>query len=181
MIAKKRATLLALHDLIQRNQIKKTYQAVVFGEWRRGKVTLDAPLKKQEAASGARQVRVDPEGKKAVTHVTPVATGSLLSRLSLRLETGRTHQLRVHLADAGFPIVGDDKYGDFTKNREMAKKGIKRLLLHAHVLSFTLAGERVSVEAPLPSAFIFYGDECESLQFLIDPCLLNFLPLPGGL
>jgi 23S rRNA pseudouridine955/2504/2580 synthase len=70
----------------------------------------------------------------------------------LELLTGRTHQIRVHLAHAGHPVLGDDKYGDFERNRALAKEGVKRLLLHARRLGFThpVSGERLELESPLP-------------------------------
>ena len=68
------------------------------------------------------------------------------------LKTGRTHQIRVHLAHLGFPIAGDDKYGDFARNKELAKRGLKRMFLHAHSISFNhpLTGEPLELTAPLP-------------------------------
>jgi len=76
------------------------------------------------------------------------------SLMSARLLTGRTHQIRVHLAHLGMPIAGDDKYGDFALNRELARQGLKRMFLHAAELSFPhpLAGEMVQFQAPLPEA-----------------------------
>jgi 23S rRNA pseudouridine955/2504/2580 synthase len=92
------------------------------------------------------------DGKEAVTHVKADKASDDFSVLELRLLTGRTHQIRVHLAHAGHPVLGDDKYGDFPLNRALAKKGVKRLLLHAGRLSLRhpLTGEPLRFEARLP-------------------------------
>jgi len=85
--------------------------------------------------------------------VRPLARASDLSLLELELLTGRTHQIRVHLAHIGHPIVGDDKYGDFNFNREMAKRRVKRLCLHAHRLELAhpVSGAPLRLESPLPN------------------------------
>ncbi|MDH4191707.1 MAG: pseudouridine synthase, partial [Betaproteobacteria bacterium] len=102
--------------------------------------------------AGERRVSVHAEGQSAATRVKPLARGEDFSMLELRLLTGRTHQIRVHLAHAGYPIVGDDKYGDFDLNREWVRRGVKRLLLHARRLAFRHPAtlEPVRFEAPLP-------------------------------
>jgi 23S rRNA pseudouridine955/2504/2580 synthase len=80
--------------------------------------------------------------------------------LELELLTGRTHQIRVHLAHAGHPVLGDDKYGDFESNRVLAKQGVKRLLLHARRLAFVhpMSGERLELESPLPAEMRHYAE-----------------------
>jgi 23S rRNA pseudouridine955/2504/2580 synthase len=87
-----------------------------------------------------------------VTRVRPLAVARDFSLLELRLLTGRTHQIRVHLAHAGHPVLGDEKYGDFELNRALAKQGVRRLLLHARRVSYPhpLGGARLAVESPLP-------------------------------
>ena len=103
---------------------------------------------------GERRVAVRAQGVRAITRVTPRRAAADLSLLELQLLTGRTHQIRVHLAHAGFPVLGDDKYGDFAFNREMARRYPKRLCLHAHRLEFAhpTSGERMRLESPLPAA-----------------------------
>jgi 23S rRNA pseudouridine955/2504/2580 synthase len=98
-------------------------------------------------------VRVAADGQAAATIVRPLAVSSELSLLELRLLTGRTHQIRVHLAHAGHPVIGDDKYGDFALNRQLAKQGARRLFLHARRLAFRhpLSGVLLRLEAPLPA------------------------------
>src|SRR5256885_16239466 len=114
---------------------------------------LSAPLQKYETASGERRVSVREGGMAARTRVRVRKRGGDFSVLEVRLLTGRTHQIRVHLAHAGHPILGDDKYGDFTLNRELDRHGVKRLLLHAARLAFAhpVTGERLRLEAPLPA------------------------------
>jgi 23S rRNA pseudouridine955/2504/2580 synthase len=104
-------------------------------------------------AKGERRVAVKEGGKEAVTRVKVLASGSGLSLLELRLLTGRTHQIRVHLAHAGHPVLGDDKYGDFELNRALARQGVKRLFLHARRLACAhpASGEKRAFEAPVPA------------------------------
>jgi 23S rRNA pseudouridine955/2504/2580 synthase len=110
-------------------------------------------LHKHVSASGERRVSVAEGGRAAVTRVKVLKASREASVLEVRLLTGRTHQIRVHLAHAGHPVLGDDKYGDFELNRALAKQGVKRLFLHARKLAFAhpLTGERLRLEAPLPA------------------------------
>ena len=152
MVAKKRAALVELHRMLREGEVKKTYLAVAAGRWTGGEREIRAPLHKYVTAAGERRVSVQREGMQAVTRVRPLALGEAFSLLEIRLLTGRTHQIRVHLAHVGHPIAGDDKYGDFDLNRRLAKEGVKRLLLHAQRLSFAhpVSGERVRLVSPLP-------------------------------
>jgi 23S rRNA pseudouridine955/2504/2580 synthase len=152
IIAKKRSALLELHRMLREGEVEKNYVAVVKGRWRGGAKTLREGLHRYVTDSGERRVRVADDGSPSVTRATPLARAEDCSLLELRLETGRTHQIRVHLAHAGHPVVGDDKYGDFVLNRELARQGVKRLFLHARSLAFThpLSGERLRLESPLP-------------------------------
>jgi 23S rRNA pseudouridine955/2504/2580 synthase len=152
MLAKKRAVLLELQAAMQRNQVQKQYQALVKGQWPKGKATINAPLKKNQLSSGERMVRVDAEGKPSVTHFKIAERYKQANLLQIRLETGRTHQIRVHCQFAGQPIAGDSKYGDEHFNESLRDAGLKRLFLHASNLRFRhpLSGDWVAVEAPLP-------------------------------
>jgi 23S rRNA pseudouridine955/2504/2580 synthase len=96
-----------------------------------------------------------------VTQVRPLAAGEEFSLLELRLLTGRTHQIRVHLAHAGHPVIGDDKYGDFGRNHALAKQGAKRLFLHARRLAFAhpLTHAAMRLEAPLPLDMRRFAEE----------------------
>jgi 23S rRNA pseudouridine955/2504/2580 synthase len=152
VIAKKRSALVELHRMLREGELEKIYVAVASGRWRGGAKELRESLHKHVTASGERRVSVRPGGRQATTRVTPLALGEGMSLLELRLLTGRTHQIRVHLAHAGFPVLGDDKYGDFELNRTLAKQGVKRLMLHARrlVLRHPATGATLRLEAPLP-------------------------------
>jgi len=153
MVAKKRRALVELHRMLREGEVRKIYVALVKGRWRGGAREIREPLHKFVAAGGERRVAVRSHGVSATTRVRPLALASDLSLLELELLTGRTHQIRVHLAHVGHPIVGDDKYGDFAFNREMAKRRVKRLCLHARRLELAhpLGGAPLRLESPLPS------------------------------
>jgi len=153
MIAKRRSALVELHRMLREGEVEKVYLAVAKGRWRGGARELRESLHKFVAAGGERRVSVHQDGREAVTQVHPLAGSAAYSLLELHLLTGRTHQIRVHLAHAGHPILGDGKYGDFELNRALAKEGVKRLFLHAKRLVFRhpRSGERLRLEAPLPA------------------------------
>ncbi|WGT64525.1 RluA family pseudouridine synthase [Variovorax paradoxus] len=167
LVAKKRSALVALQDQFRDRETGKTYLALVEGAWPANKKVLDAPLAKyllpgDGAGAGERRVRVvakdHPDAMRAVTLVRVLARLTLagdatpLSLLAVTIKTGRTHQIRVHLASAGHPIAGDDKYGDFERQRALQKLGLKRMFLHAWRLQFShpSTGERVALQAGLP-------------------------------
>ncbi len=153
IVAKKRSALLELHRMLREGEIEKVYTAVVKGRWVGGAREIRESLHKHVNAKGERRVSVRKGGMHAVTKVTPVEKAKEFSLLELHLVTGRTHQIRVHLAHAGHPVLGDDKYGDFELNRALAKQGVKRLLLHARRLAFRHPVEkrRMKLESSLPS------------------------------
>ncbi|MCC6208776.1 MAG: RluA family pseudouridine synthase [Gammaproteobacteria bacterium] len=153
LVAKKCSALVELHRMLRDGEVEKTYVAAVKGRWKGGPRELRDALHKYVTAKGERRVSVHAEGQSAVTLVRPLEAGERFSWLELRLLTGRTHQIRVHLAHAGHPVLGDDKYGDFELNRALARQGLKRLFLHARRLAFThpVSGERLRFEAPLPA------------------------------
>ena len=93
------------------------------------------------------------EGQEAETIFRRLARSEEFSLLEAELLTGRTHQIRVHLAHLGHPVLGDDKYGDFTLNKALRKRGLRRMFLHAAQLSFAhpATGEPVTVRSPLPA------------------------------
>ncbi|HEY0877246.1 MAG TPA: RluA family pseudouridine synthase [Zeimonas sp.] len=160
LVAKKRAALVGLHRQLRERDTDKRYRAIVFGRWPLRTRTLAFPLQRRDAPDGDRRVVVERDGLDAVTHVTGLARFELpgfgdFSLVEARLETGRTHQIRVHLAHAGCPIAGDDKYGDFERNRCLRRAGHRRMYLHAHSIEFRhpSGGQRLRIEAPLPQAF----------------------------
>ena len=154
IVAKKRNALVELHRMLREGEVRKIYAAVVKGRVAKA-LDLRASLHKYVTASGERRVSVNEQGVRAVTRAKALKAGDEFSLLEVELLTGRTHQIRVHLAHAGHPIVGDDKYGDFALNHRVKQ----RLMLHAAKLSFKhpLTGELVRLEsAPPPemSAFV---------------------------
>src|SRR5258708_16648788 len=152
IVAKKRGALVELHRMLREGEVDKTYLALVKGSWDRKETELRESLDRYVNAQGERRVSVQEDGKVAITKVKPVKRAAEASLLELRLMTGRTHQIRVHLAHAGHPVLGDDKYGDFPHNRALAKEGVKRLFLHASRLSLQhpLQSEKLSFESKLP-------------------------------
>lgn len=151
MVSKKRSVLKQLHELLKaRKGVDKRYLALVGGKWPARKQQVNAPLQKNVLSSGERMVRVELEGKKSVTEYTLLRRVAGASLIEARPVTGRTHQIRVHCQYAGYPILGDDKYGDDEADANFRKLGLKRLFLHAHSLAFNLDGKRISVVAPLP-------------------------------
>lgn len=152
LVARKRSALKFLQQQLRDGQVKKTYLTLVLGVWPKGLERIDAPLKKTTQASGDRIVRPDVEGKQAVTHFKVLKRFQGMTLLEVDLETGRTHQIRVHCQMAGHPLLGDDKYGNDVENRRVREAGLKRMFLHAHKLSFIEPGveKRISVESPLP-------------------------------
>ncbi len=152
ILAKKRAPLAALHDQFRDGKVAKRYLELVRGRWPNPLQHLRQPLYKYLLPDGERRVRVDAEGKAAHSIVRRISTWQNFSLVEVELKTGRTHQIRVHLAHAGYPIAGDDKYGDFTLNRELQRVGLKRMFLHAAKLRFPhpVSGEEISLESPLP-------------------------------
>ncbi len=153
MLAKKRSALRTLQELQRAGAIEKRYTALLLGGSHKGAWRTDLPLRKNTLQSGERVVRVDPEGKAAVTHFKVVRRFAQAMLVEARLETGRTHQIRVHAAARGMPILGDPKYGDEASNSHFRKLGLRRLFLHASSLRFDWpeAGQRFTLEAPLPT------------------------------
>ena len=165
LIAKKRSALLALQDQFRRRETGKTYAAIVAGAWPASRKVIDLALHKTLDAAGERHVRVvaadHADGRRSISLVAVVAAGQRVSLLDVTIKTGRTHQIRVHLAHEGHPIVGDPKYGDFALNRALARgeavpgARFERMFLHARRLRFEhpASGEVIELEAPLPSEF----------------------------
>lgn len=152
LLAKKRSALIALHASMRAGDIDKRYLTLAAGSWKNQRQTVKLALSKYLTAEGERRVSIDRDGQAAHTIFTLVENLGQFSLLEAWLKTGRTHQIRVHLAHLGFPIVGDDKYGDFRLNKALAKRGLKRMFLHAHQLGFAhpLTGQRLDIAAPLP-------------------------------
>lgn len=145
MIARRRSVLRLLHGLQREGRIEKRYLALLAGRWRRGAARVDAPLRKNVLQGGERMVRVAADGKDAVTEFRVVQRFADSTLVEATLLTGRTHQIRVHAAHLGTPILGDAKYGDAEANRHYRQLGLRRLFLHAAGLTVRWPGD----EAPL--------------------------------
>jgi len=163
LLAKKRSALTALQDQFRARATDKTYAALVIGAWPANKKVIDVPLHKVQGADGQRRVHaVDPDddvGRRSITLVKVARRLAAYTLLDVTIKTGRTHQIRVHLAHEGHGIVGDDQYGDFALNRQLARgeglAGVRfaRMFLHAKRLAFDhpASGERIHLESPLPA------------------------------
>ncbi len=158
LLAKKRSALNAVQDQFRDRSTAKVYAALVFGDWPASRKVIDRALLKTTNAGGERHVRVVDAGHEAAQRsITLVAVGERypgLSLLDVTLKTGRTHQIRVHLASEGHPIVGDPKYGDFARNKAFARQaGFERMFLHARALAFAhpAGGRRIELVSPLPA------------------------------
>jgi 23S rRNA pseudouridine955/2504/2580 synthase len=160
LVAKKRSALKNLQDQFRDRETGKTYLALVLGLWPSNKKVIDSPLMKYTIPNGVgegeRRVKVvgkdDPNGMRSITLVRVARTVGPYTLLEVTIKTGRTHQIRVHLASQGHPIAGDDKYGDFEHNKLLQKMGLKRMFLHAWQLKFQhpQSHRPVSLQAPLP-------------------------------
>ncbi len=162
LLAKKRTALVALHEAIRENRTDKRYAVLVAGEWTEAKKRVVMHLQKYVLPSGERRVNVVTDKQKDKHNEAQISETIFylkesfegFSLLEAKLITGRTHQLRVQLAHLGFPIVGDDKYGDFDLNKQLQKKGLKRMFLHSSEtkLQHPMTEERLRLVAPLPPA-----------------------------
>lgn len=152
LIALKRSALIELHRMLRAGKMRKTYLALALGAWRESERHVRLALRKYRTSAGERRVAVDAEGQAAHTLFRLRSRHGAYSLLEAELKTGRTHQIRVHLAALGHPIAGDDKYGDFAHNRELAKRGLRRMFLHAAriELDHPLSGAPLRLDAPLP-------------------------------
>jgi 23S rRNA pseudouridine955/2504/2580 synthase len=161
IVCKKRSALVELHRQLREGEVEKIYATIVKGAPARDAFEISEPLHKYVSGSGERRVSVREGGMVARTRVKVRKRGAEFSQLEVRLLTGRTHQIRVHLAHAGHPVLGDDKYGDFELNRALAKRGVKRLFLHASRLAFAhpLTGERLRLEARLPGDMAAFAEQ----------------------
>jgi 23S rRNA pseudouridine955/2504/2580 synthase len=152
LLAKKRSALTALHADLREGRVRKYYSVLVHGAWRAARQDVRLALDKHVLASGERRVSVSEQGQTAHTVFRLAERRGNFSLLDAELKTGRTHQIRVHLAHLGFPIAGDDKYGDFALNRQLISVGLKRMFLHAArvVLKHPATGLATDFHAPLP-------------------------------
>ena len=165
LLAKKRSALTNLHEQMRDGHTDKRYLTAVHGDWTNKRQHVKLPLHKYTTADGERRVVVQAGGMESHTIFNLKRKWQEFALLEAELKTGRTHQIRVHLASSGFPILGDDKYGDFPFNKALQKGtatrgALKRMFLHAHQITFTHpdSGQQITLRAPLPA-------ECE--RFLV--------------
>jgi 23S rRNA pseudouridine955/2504/2580 synthase len=152
LVAKKRSALTGMHEIMREGNSDKRYFTLVLGQWKNAKQHVKLPLHKFDTPQGEKRVMVREDGQASHTIFTLLKSWPEFSLLEAQLKTGRTHQIRVHTSHLGFPIAGDDKYGDFARNKELMKRGLKRMFLHAHSIAFNhpLTGEPLGITAPLP-------------------------------
>jgi 23S rRNA pseudouridine955/2504/2580 synthase len=168
LVAKKRSALRHLQDQVRERETDKTYLALVQGSWPEKLKVIDSALHKFLLPDGERRVKVtsneDPDGMRSITLVKVAERLVGCTLLEVTIKTGRTHQIRVHLASQGHPIAGDDKYGDFEWNKVLQKQGLKRMFLHAFRLQFThpATGKRVELKSNLPSELQLYVNHAKS-------------------
>lgn len=151
ILAKNNQVLRKLNDALKTTHVKKYYQALLAGRISQKKFVVKQSLKKSMMKGGERMVQVDEEGKSAITNFKCIRSYRNATLVEIELETGRTHQIRVHSADYGHPILGDTKYGNKAMNSAFKKLGLKRMFLHASSISLKhpVTGEKININAPL--------------------------------
>lgn len=146
LIGKSRTATAALQDLFRENKVGKEYLALVDGVWpdpeSGDSIRIERPLERDVESGGERVVRVSATGKRAVSEFRIVQRFANATLMNVTIETGRTHQIRVHAASSGFPVVGDTKYGGSNVNQQYRRLGLTRLYLHSR--SLTLHTEPVA-------------------------------------
>jgi len=165
LLAKKRSALTNLHEQMRDGHTDKRYLTLAVGDWKNPRQHVRLPLHKFSTPDGERRVVVQAGGQESHTIFNLLRKWEGFALLEAELKTGRTHQIRVHLASSGFPIAGDEKYGDFALNKQLQKPSdtrgaLKRMFLHAYQITFTHpeSGKPMTLKAPLPP-------ECE--RFLV--------------
>lgn len=150
LIAKKRSALRFLQDRFRQHKMNKKYLALVKGNVKNKSYHVELALLKSTLPSGERIVRVNKEGKNAISDFNAIASSKLASLYEVDIKTGRTHQIRVHAKSLGHPVAGDDKYGDDEFNQKMKANGLKRMFLHAEKLTLkTPQGKTLHLNAPI--------------------------------
>jgi 23S rRNA pseudouridine955/2504/2580 synthase len=164
IVARRGSALRALHALLREGEVQKSYLTLLAGRWKLGHKSIDAPLRTDLRVGGERTVKVDAQGKDALTEFKLIEHyGARATLVEAILHTGRTHQIRVHAAYCGHPVLGDAKYGLEAINSELAGLGLKRMFLHAHSLSFSWPdGAEQSFSAPLPNELRAVLDQLSS-------------------
>jgi 23S rRNA pseudouridine955/2504/2580 synthase len=169
LLAKKRSALTSLHEQMRDGKTDKRYLTMVAGDWRNPRQHVKLPLHKYTTPDGERRVVVQAGGQESHTIFNLLRKWQDYALLEAELKTGRTHQIRVHLASSGFPILGDEKYGDFALNKQLqkandARGALRRMFLHAYQITFQHpeTGKPLTLKAPLPA-------ECERFLVSLGP------------
>lgn len=151
ILAKKRSVLREVHELLRTGKVLKVYRALTKGHWKQSELRATESLHKNHLQSGERIVRVHADGKPSITLFEPLITYKQATLVEATLETGRTHQIRVHAQFRDHSIAGDEKYGNRDFNKYMRQFGLNRLFLHAYTIEFVLpsTGQHILVTAPL--------------------------------
>ncbi|MGH8246305.1 MAG: RluA family pseudouridine synthase [Gammaproteobacteria bacterium] len=151
LVAKDLQTLRHLHALLRAGQVQKQYLVLLRGHLPSAEARVEFPLDSSARRAGERHVAVSAAGKHATTRFKAIRTIGKATLALASIATGRTHQIRVHAAHSGYPVAGDDKYGDRQFNRELRRQGLRRLFLHASRIQIDRSGGGLSVDAPLPA------------------------------
>lgn len=164
LLAKSRQRLTDLHALMRDGGMEKKYRVLVSGRWQGGEKRVDNQLVRSGARGQVRRTEQSDEGKDAVSDFRPLKRFDQATLMEVQIYTGRTHQIRVQAEGLGFPVLGDDKYGDFSANKQWRKLGLKRLFLHCMEMSCRLpsSGEKLHFEAPLAADLQAVVDKLES-------------------
>ena len=160
IIAKNDKAHIALSNQLKNHEIKKTYIALVRGIVKESNATINMPIARSK--NDRKKMAVDKNGKEAITHFKVLERFDDCTLLEVNIETGRTHQIRVHLSHIGYPIIGDDVYSN-GKNRW----NVKGQCLHAKSLDFKhpITGKQIHIEAPLPKYFTDILKELKSIVY----------------
>ena len=144
----KKTFLRKLHEEIRNKDVDKVYDLIVCGQWPVGITQIKEPIYINRSANGEREATIDSKGKEALTSFTIVKKSSKYSLLKANIYTGRMHQIRIHTKNAGFPILGDVKYGDEEVNKLARGNGLNRMMLHAHSINFKNLGLNAMAKTP---------------------------------
>lgn len=166
IIGKKRSALNKIQDQMRAGQLEKRYLAMVPGRWMNPQQHIKSPLFKYLTEDGERRVMVREDGKPSHSIVRLVKRWEQYSLVEVELKTGRTHQIRVHMQSRGFPLLGDDKYGNFPLNKALQKEGLSRMFLHAAKLRFQhpVSGDWLDLSAPFPEELDRFIASVEAAQ-----------------
>jgi 23S rRNA pseudouridine955/2504/2580 synthase len=150
VFSRRRSALTALQAVIREGRATKHYMALLQGQLAKPRITINEPLRKSILQGGERMVRVDSAGKASVSHLIQLQPFAQATLCEVSIETGRTHQIRVHAAHIGHAVAGDEKYGERVFNQSMRDLGLKRLFLHAMRFEFEIGDRNHAFSAPMP-------------------------------